>query len=162
MSLAFFLKLIIILFGKELKLMNNDKVYIFLDIDGVLNAPGDKIILEMFEESKLKIFTNFALSYNAIIVITSSRRFYSNDVKIINEVFGEHFKIILLNEKKTSKYRGKEIEYFILANNISRYVIFDDVDNHISDVEKLNKHFVLVNYLTGLTNLDLAKAKQIL
>ena len=30
-----------------------NKVYVFLDIDGVLNAPGDKINFEMFEEKKL-------------------------------------------------------------------------------------------------------------
>ena len=69
---------------------------------------------------------------------------------------------MLLSEKRLFKYRGQEIEYYIKQNNINNYVIFDDNDNGISDIFELKEHFVLVNYLTGLTEKDIEKAQKIL
>ena len=142
--------------------MNEKIVYIFLDIDGVLNAPGDKIIQEMFEEKKLKMFIDFIRNYQSIIVLTSSRRFYQSDVAIIQDVFKDCFGFSLLNDRKLFKQRGKEIEFFIYEQKIKRYVIFDDVDGGISNINELNKHFVFVDYLTGITEIDIVKAKNIL
>ena len=138
------------------------KKYIFLDIDGVLNAPGDKIIHEMFEENKLKLLIDFIVLNDCKIVLTSSRRTIESDVKIIKKVFESYTELMLVSDRKMFKYRGQEIEYFIKQNSINNYVIFDDNDNGISDIFELKSHFVLVNYLTGLTEKDIEKAQEIL
>ena len=141
--------------------MTNNK-YIFLDIDGVLNAPGDKIIHEMFEENKLKLLVDFIVSNGCKVVLTSNRRAYESDVKIIKKVFEPYTEIMLLSERRLFKYRGQEIEFYVKQNGIKNYVIFDDNDNGISNILELNSHFILVNYLTGITENDIEKAKEIL
>lgn len=142
--------------------MKNEKKYIFLDIDGVLNAPGDKIIYEMFEEKKLQLLLDFLVSDNFLLVITSSRRIFQNDRDIIKKVFDPFTNVSFLSEKRLYKYRGQEIEFFIIENNVENFVIFDDVDSGISKIAKLSNKFILVDYLTGLTKNDIEKAKIIL
>ena len=75
-----------------------NKVYVFLDIDGVLNAPGDKIIFEMFEEKKLALLIDFIKEMKASLVITSSRRTYPSDLKIINNIFAPVCEVGVLSE----------------------------------------------------------------
>ena len=139
-----------------------NKVYVFLDIDGVLNAPGDKIIFEMFEEKKLELLIDFIKEMKASLVITSSRRTYPSDLKIINNIFSPVCEVGVLSEKRLFKYRGEEIDFFIKQNKIKKYVIFDDNDGGISRIEELKKHFILIDYLTGLTLSDIKNAKIIL
>ena len=139
-----------------------NKVYVFLDIDGVLNAPGDKIIFEMFEEKKLALLIDFIKEMKASLVITSSRRTYPSDLKIINNIFSPVCEVGVLSEKRLFKYRGEEIDFFIKQNKIKKYVIFDDNDGGISRIEELKKHFILIDYLTGLTLSDIKNAKIIL
>ena len=139
-----------------------NKVYVFLDIDGVLNAPGDKIIFEMFEEKKLELLIDFIKEMKASLVITSSRRTYPSDLKIINNIFSPVCEVGVLSEKRLFKYRGEEIDLFIKQNKIKKYVIFDDNDGGISRIEELKKHFILIDYLTGLTLSDIKNAKMIL
>ena len=139
-----------------------NKVYVFLDIDGVLNAPGDKIIFEMFEEKKLELLIDFIKEMKASLVITSSRRTYPSDLKIINNIFSPVCEVGVLSEKRLFKYRGEEIDFFIKQNKIKKYVIFDDNDGGISRIEELKKHFILIDYLTGLTLSDIKNAKMIL
>ena len=90
-----------------------NKVYVFLDIDGVLNAPGDKIIFEMFEEKKLALLIDFIKEMKASLVITSSRRTYPSDLKIINNIFAPVCEVVVLSEKRLFKYRGEEIDFFV-------------------------------------------------
>ena len=139
-----------------------NKVYVFLDIDGVLNAPGDKIIFEMFEEKKLALLIDFIKEIKASLVITSSRRTYPSDLKIINNIFAPVCEVEVLSEKRLFKYRGDEIDFFVKQNKIKKYVIFDDNDGGISRIEELKKHFILIDYLTGLTLSDIKNAKMIL
>ena len=98
----------------------------------------------------------------ASLVITSSRRTYPSDLKIINNIFAPVCEVGVLSEKRLFKYRGEEIDFFIKQNKIKKYVIFDDNDGGISRIEELKKHFILIDYLTGLTLSDIKNAKIIL
>lgn len=137
--------------------------YIFLDIDGVLNAPSDKeIVFDMMEVNKLNMFIDFVIKISATVVITSSRRIYRDEVEKIKLALFKCHKVTLLSEKRLFKHRGSEIEYYIKQNNIRDFVIFDDNDDEISTNDNLKDHFVLVDYITGLTKDDLIKALNIL
>ena len=52
--------------------------------------------------------------------------------------------------------------FYVKQNKIKNYIIFDDNDGGISRIEELKKHFILVDYLTGLTISDIKNAKMIL
>ena len=137
--------------------------YIFLDIDGVLNASGDKeIVFNMMEVNKLELFVNFVLEVDASVVITSSRRIYKEEVNMIKLALAKINNVSVLSEKRIHKHRGNEIEWYITENKINNFVIFDDNDDMISDKPLLNNHFILVDYLVGLTKEDIMKAKEIL
>ena len=137
--------------------------YIFLDIDGVLNAVGDKeIVFNMMEVNKLELFINFAMEMEANVVITSSRRIYKEEVKMIKLALSKIKNVNVLSEKRIHKHRGNEIEWYITENKINNFVIFDDNDDMISDKPLLNNHFILLDYLVGLTKEDIMKAKLIL
>ena len=137
--------------------------YIFLDIDGVLNAVGDKeIVFNMMEVNKLELFINFAMEMEANVVITSSRRIYKEEVKMIKLALSKIKNVNVLSEKRIHKHRGNEIEWYITENKINNFVIFDDNDDMISDKPLLNNHFILLDYLVGLTKEDIMKAKEIL
>ena len=137
--------------------------YIFLDIDGVLNACGDKeIVFNMMEVNKLELFVNFALEMDANVVITSSRRIYTDEVKMIKLAFSKINNVSVLSEKRIHKHRGNEIEWYITENKINNFVIFDDNDDMISANPLLENHFILVDYLVGLNKEDINKAKEIL
>ena len=137
--------------------------YIFLDIDGVLNAVGDKeIVFNMMEVNKLELFVNFAMEMDANVVITSSRRIYKEEVKMIKLALSRLNNVSVLSEKRIHKHRGNEIEWYITENKVNNFVIFDDNDDMISDKPLLNNHFILVDYLIGLTKEDIMKAKKIL
>ena len=136
--------------------------YIFLDIDGVLNSSSDKeIVFNMMEVNKLKMFINFALEVDANVVITSSRRIYTEEVKMIKSALSSCNVDVLSNER-IYKHRGKEIEWYISQNKIEDFVIFDDNDDLISSNPLLVDHFIFVDCIVGLTKEDIIKAKKIL
>lgn len=137
--------------------------YIFLDIDGVLNASGDKcVVFNMMEVNKLNMFISFALEVDANIVITSSRRIYAEEVKMIKLALSKINSVSVLSEERLHKHRGKEIEWYIKENKIDDFVIFDDNDDMISSNVLLKDHFILVDYIVGLTKEDILKARNIL
>ena len=140
-----------------------DMKYIFLDIDGVLNASGDKeIVFNMMEVNKLNMFISFALEINANVVITSSRRIYTEEVKMIKLALSKINSVSVLSEERLHKHRGKEIEWYIKENKIDDFIIFDDNDDMISSNVLLKDHFILVDYIVGLTKEDIIKARNIL
>jgi trehalose-6-phosphatase len=54
--------------------------YIFLDIDGVLNAPGDKNLIEgIIEPNKYNLLKSLISKTKSKVVIISSRRLYKED-----------------------------------------------------------------------------------
>ena len=58
--------------------------YIFLDIDGVLNAPGDKNLIEgVIDKNKYSLLIQIINKTNAKVVIISSRRLYQEDRNIL-------------------------------------------------------------------------------
>ena len=137
--------------------------YIFLDIDGVLNASGDKeIVFNMMEVNKLNMFISFALEVDANVVITSSRRIYTEEVKMIKLALSKLNNVSVLSEERIHKHRCKEIEWYIKEYKINDFIIFDDNDDMISSNPLLKDHFILVDYIVGLTKEDIIKARKIL
>ena len=142
--------------------MNFKDIYVFLDIDGVLNAPGDKnIVYNMIEVNKLNMFIRFVNEVDANVVITSDRRLYKEEVYSIKLALSKCKNVDILSDKRFFRHRGQEIEHYIRENNIYNFVIFDDVDDGISQIENLKDKFILVNYLSGLKEEDVIKAKKI-
>lgn len=151
------------------------KAYIFLDIDGVLNSDE---WYHFYWENDLKYTdTEYNLDYRAIervnhlvemtgasIVLSSSWRFDMDVTKLRLERAG----LKTDNMKKLpgcefgvgSPTRGELIAEYAANQKCKRYVIFDD-DTDMTDDQK-EKHFVHVDYITGLTDEDVNKAMEIL
>ena len=68
--------------------------YIFLDIDGVLNAPGDKNLIEgIIEPNKYNLLKSLISKTKSKVVIISSRRLYKEDrdllLKALDDIYAD-------------------------------------------------------------------------
>jgi hypothetical protein len=138
--------------------------YIFLDIDGVLNAPGDKNLIDgVIEYYKLELLKLLISKTNSKVVIISSRRIYKDDrdslLKALDDIYND---LSFISFNMNYKYRKDEINYFLSNNPCEGYVILDDVDsNYTKDCIMIN-HFIHINGMKGLTIDDYNKALDIL
>lgn len=138
--------------------------YIFLDIDGVLNAPGDKNLIEgIIEPNKYNLLKSLISKTKSKVVIISSRRLYKEDrdlvLKALDDIYDD---ISFISNKLTSKYRKDEINDFLSNNPCLNYVILDDVDCNYSEDSLMVKHYVPVDRILGFTVEDYMKALKIL
>lgn len=138
--------------------------YIFLDIDGVLNAPGDKNLIEgIIEPNKYNLLKSLISKTKSKVVIISSRRLYKEDrdlvLKALDDIYDD---ISFISNKLTSKYRKDEINDFLSNNPCLNYVILDDVDCNYSEDSLMVKHYVPVDEILGFTVEDYMKALKIL
>ncbi len=128
------------------------KKIIFLDFDGVLHPNGceeylyfcklkyvEKTLKPFLGEWKIVISSNWKNLYN----LETIKNFFSNDVKdyIIDTTFT--FSI-------GATKRGKEIEKYILDNNVEKYIIIDDMLKFL--LHKQKKFAIITDSEQGFTN----------
>jgi hypothetical protein len=138
--------------------------YIFLDIDGVLNAPGDKNLIEgIIDYSKLELLKELISKTNSKVIIISSRRIYKEDrdllLRALDDVYND---LSFISFKMNYKYRKDEINYFLSNNPYEAYVILDDIDSNYTKDNIMINHFIHINGINGLTIDDYNKAFEIL
>ena len=127
--------------------------YIFLDIDGVLNAPGDKDLIEgIIEPNKYNLLKSLISKTKSKVVIISSRRLYKEDrdllLKALDDIYVD---LMFISYKLTSKYRKDEINQFLIKNPCLNYVILDDIDCGYSDDNLMVKHYIPIDGTMGIT-----------
>jgi hypothetical protein len=118
--------------------------YIFLDIDGVLNAPGDKNLIEgIIDYSKLELLKELISKTNSKVIIISSRRIYKEDrdllLRALDDVYND---LSFISFKMNYKYRKDEINYFLSNNPYEAYVILDDIDSNYTKDNIMINHFI--------------------
>ena len=140
---------------------------IFLDIDGVLNSVmGKDPYISDMEIEKLILLKKLSDETGAYIVITSDRRYSDIDNKNKLAAFSEYGIPVIgetrLPNEDDNDNRGKQILDYLSSSkeDIDRIVIFDDIDDGISNL--LPDEFVKVNRFFGLNSEVYDKALQVL
>ncbi len=109
--------------------------FIFLDIDGVLATdecsykPNHELYAYPFHKDCVNIFNEILLETNAEIILTSDWRLMFQDLETLDLLF-KHNGIIKSPIGVTGDLssRAKEIEAYIEVNEVSSFVIIDDMD----------------------------------
>lgn len=140
-------------------------MYIFLDIDGVLNNKSDWNKPYMINQKCLNNFVDLCRSlskkYGIIrIVLTSSwkegfDKTGNNSPQITNLMEKLNIYGFVISDKTLSasgKSRQDEIEYYIRKNGITDYIVLDDDESLYGDTSRVNICFT--DYLKGLTDKD--------
>jgi hypothetical protein len=138
--------------------------YVFLDIDGVLNAPGDKnLICDVIDNYKLELLKKLISKTNSKVVIISSRRIYKDDrdllLRALDDIYDD---LSFISYNMNYKYRKDEINLFLSNNSCDGYVILDDIDSNYTKDSKMINHFIHINGMIGFTINDYNKALEIL
>lgn len=138
--------------------------YIFLDIDGVLNAPGDENLIEgVIEPNKYSLLKDIINKTNSKVVIISSRRLYAEDRNVLLKALDDiYYSVSFISYKLLSRYRKDEIDIFLKNNPCESYVILDDIDCDYSLDNEINKHYIYIDGITGLTAANAKYAIEIL
>ncbi len=137
-----------------------EEVYLFLDIDGVLNRRSDwdkkfymnPECLQAFDE----LINKLHKKYDLRIILSSTWRFaMSNDesdsvLLPLNTVLHKYNLGIYGSTVKSNKTRQEEIEYYIRRNGVNKYVILDDDASLFPDRSRINIY--LTDYKTGLSS----------
>ena len=137
-----------------------EEVYLFLDIDGVLNRRSDwdkkfymnPECLQAFDE----LINKLHKKYDLRIILSSTWRFaMSNDesdsvLLPLNTVLHKYHLGIYGSTVKSNKTRQEEIEYYIRRNGVNKYVILDDDASLFPDRSRINIY--LTDYKTGLSS----------
>ena len=137
-----------------------EEVYLFLDIDGVLNRRSDwdkkfymnPECLQAFDE----LINKLHKKYDLRIILSSTWRFaMSNDesdsvLLPLNTVLHKYNLGIYGSTVKSNKTRQEEIEYYIRRNGVHKYVILDDDESLFPDRSRINIY--LTDYKTGLSS----------
>lgn len=142
-------------------------MYIFLDVDGVLNKESDWKKPYTINESCLYQFATLMKSIKEPHIILSStwRVGYTNTGAVAEHGNGLSSKLAeycLRIEDSTpvsNKTRQEEIEYYIRRHGISSYIVLDDDESLFPYPERINLY--LTNYKTGITESDIRKLKKI-
>ena len=142
---------------------------IFLDFDGVLN--NNSYFLDskekapfFLQDEKMILLKQIVDSTNAKIVLSTSwREIWNSDLDISLKLkdYFYSFDLSVYDVTKNINYnRPLEISTWLKENNVSSYVILDDIANpwyeHVNNVVVTNKEF------NGLSQDDVNKAIDIL
>ncbi len=139
-------------------------VFIFLDVDGVLNCKADWNNKFFLRESCLSAFgecvRRLERQYDVRVVLSSTWRAGKSVTGDTDAVQYQNLceKLLLYGVKihattpVSDKGRQAEIEYYIKRNNVENYIVIDDDPELFSDLSHLN--FFQPNYRTGLTEKD--------
>lgn len=149
---------------------------IFLDFDGVLNCAewmknvNRQQYLSMFEKDKeeldpvrVKMISDFALEFDASIVISSSWRILCS-LKILTDLLrirglDERVAVIDVTPRSSSGFRGSEVEQWLKETHhtVESHVIFDDDGDFHPD-----QPLVKTTWDSGLEQHHIDKAREIL
>lgn len=139
--------------------------YIFLDIDGVLNSMNsDPKNLVYFTKSKslrdpidvklLNLFKSILTDEHKIVLISSwCSKNEDHNSKVANFLGITKFYTGTLGYTGGGRERGRAVVDFVHKNNITSYVMVDDSIEHF--VYDLEKHFIQINGISGITKADL-------
>lgn len=138
--------------------------YVFIDIDGVLNSPGDKnLICDVIDNYKLELLKKLISKTNSKVVIISSRRIYKDDrdllLRALDDIYDD---LSFISYNMNYKYRKDEINLFLSNKSYDGYVILDDIDSNYTKDSKMINHFIHINGMIGFTINDYNKALEIL
>lgn len=151
--------------------MYNNTLYIFLDIDGVLNRKLDWQRMFTFNNACLNNFDSLLgylcnkQKYTVKIILTSTWRtgFCENNtdifaplIQILNKY---NLQIDGTTPVTTDKSRQQEIDYYIRRNDIHNYIILDDDKMLFDDYSDGRLYFTDCN--VGLTEKDVTNIKKI-
>ncbi|MDY5576653.1 MAG: HAD domain-containing protein [Lachnospiraceae bacterium] len=138
-------------------------MYIFLDMDGVLNKESDwhkKFYINPdclcnFEELIKKLIRNNDIQ----IILTSTWRqgvsgLDDSILLPLNSMLNKYNLRINDCTVKSNKTRQEEIEYYIRRHNVDKYIILDDDEKLFPD--KNNVNLYLINYKTGFCSRDVS------
>lgn len=160
---------------KEIAKRESKLIYIFLDVDGVLN--NEEYIEECWEKNghhamhmnhvpfDPKCLNNLMIlcqtlekaGYDVQIILSSTWRLHEVDYEIVNARLAEYGLTLKDKTDYLSSNRGKEIEKYLLHNNIYRDFIILDDDKF--DIEELYKdNLINTSFKTGFNEEALKKA----
>lgn len=141
--------------------------YIFLDIDGVLALPQNKLSdkhesLE-FDLKCVEVLKNICEKYSARIVVTSSWRI-NKSIEQLKEIFSHYNLDEYIEDKLVDSvdYTEREmgIKNYIISNRINNYIVIDDMP-----LPNLRNNLIQTKIRTGLkfiNKLDYFKIENLL
>lgn len=141
--------------------------YIFLDIDGVLALPQNKLSDKHesfeFDLKCVQILKEICREYEAKIVVTSSWRI-NKTISQLKELFSHYDLDMYIEDKLMDNidYTEREngIKDYIIRNRINNYIIIDDMP-----FNNLKNNLIQTKLRTGLkfiNKLDYLKIKNLL
>jgi hypothetical protein len=138
---------------------------IFLDIDGVLKPMLSKFkSVKGISSSCLVRLKQLVKSTGASIILSSTWRNHPTALALLTEVMGRFnltYDGVTPNAESVNDTRGMEISSWLTEHpEVECYVILDDYPEE--QFAGHEKHFVNINFYTGLTVSDTEKAKKIL
>lgn len=151
--------------------MGDKIVYIFLDIDGVLNKKTDWKNKFTFNNLCLNNFDRLInwlydrKKYNCKIILTSTWRigFKENNKTIFSSLIQllkkYNLQINGITPITADKSRQQEISYYIRRNNVLNYIIIDDDKSLFEDFS--DKRLYFINCDIGLTEKDVKAIQRI-
>lgn len=140
-------------------------MYIFLDIDGVLNKESQWNVPYSLNDGCIKSFCRYIKKVkNPKIVLTSTwKTGFEKNGKCLPQVERLLDKLAVYGVDIYDKTltapdndRSKEIAYYLKRHPIEEYVILDDDKTLYSD----KKHLVIINYKVGFVDADIRKIKK--
>lgn len=143
-----------------------EKIFIFLDIDGVLNSLESLICYNEIDISFINIkrlnylIENLLIKYQVEIIISSSWRVVHSITEIIEffTINGFNYPTFITNItpilNTPNRIRGDEIQEYINLYDVKSYIIIDDNSDML--LSQMN-NFIQTNFLEGLTFKDCIK-----
>lgn len=147
-------------------------IYIFLDVDGVLNKESDWRNKFYLNASCVKVFGELCRKLEKIygevrtVLISTWRAGISKSgtdaeqINSLDKILAQEGIRIYASTPVTDKGRQAEVEYYIRRNQVSEYIIIDD---DLSLFDNLDKVKIFVpDYRTGLVKGDIKKIVKII
>ena len=147
-------------------------IYVFFDVDGVLNKESDWKNKFYIDTSCVKVFGELCRKlekkYGEVrnVLISTWRAGISKSGTDAEQINGLRTTLeqagirIYASTPVTDKGRQAEVEYYIRRNQVSKYIIIDD-DLSLFDNPKKLKIFV-PDYRTGLVQGDIKKIMKLI
>lgn len=133
-------------------------MYIFLDVDGVLNTKNDWKIPYTLNKKNIEYFCNYAKKVDGKVVLISSWRtgfsLFGKNAPYIEELINcfNEYDVQIVGRTVQSISRDAEILDYIQKHNVSEYIIIDD---DVSLYHNLYSHLYLVDANYGFQKSDI-------
>ena len=146
-------------------------VYLFFDVDGVLNKESDWEHKFYVNEACVGVFAEICLRLKKIygevrLVIVSTWRVGISQngdntiqMQYLEKALKRHGLYIHGQTPVSNKSRQDEISYYIRRNFVNDYMVIDDDESLYNDLRCINIY--IPNYKTGLTKKDIRPAVKV-